>query len=205
MKKFFTFVAAALLSAGLFAEPIQEDLTLDAEAWWGWSSSHENVEGKLVGNITGQWGAIGTSLEADWTEWDKLVIVVDNIDGCEGEWWFVKAELRDPSFDPTSSENIVMSGELGKDGHVPTETNYVVIDLNAVPAGFDITKVSAMIIQSQALGSFTVSRIFLEKEEETQAIHNTAANVNAVKVVRNGQIFILKNGKTFNALGAEVK
>ena len=39
----------------------------------------------------------------------------------------------------------------------------------------------------------------------TEAISNTAANVNAVKVVRNGQVLILKNGKTFNALGAEVK
>ena len=44
-----------------------------------------------------------------------------------------------------------------------------------------------------------------EPEEPTEGVANTAANVKAVKVIRNGQVLILKNGKTFNALGAEVK
>ncbi len=57
-----------------------------------------------------------------------------------------------------------MSGELGIEGHDPHETNYVVIDLTAVPEGFAITNVSQLVLQSEATGSFTVSRIFLEKE-----------------------------------------
>ena len=57
-----------------------------------------------------------------------------------------------------------MSGELGIEGHDPHETNYVVIDLTAVPEGFDITNVSQLVLQSAVTGSFTVSRIFLEKE-----------------------------------------
>ena len=44
-----------------------------------------------------------------------------------------------------------------------------------------------------------------DPEEQTEGVANTAANVKAVKVIRNGQVLILKNGKTFNALGAEVK
>ena len=58
---------------------------------------------------------------------------------------------------------------------------------------------------SEKISMVGLKRIVFSLEHSTEAISNTAANVNAVKVVRNGQIFILKNGKTFNALGAEVK
>ena len=39
----------------------------------------------------------------------------------------------------------------------------------------------------------------------TTAIDNTAVEAKTVKVIRDGQVLILKNGKTFNALGAEIK
>ncbi len=141
---------------------LTEDITLDASAWWGWDSSKENVDGKLAGTITDAYGAIGTSFEnANWSGWNKLVVVVDNIEGCVGEYWYLKAEIRNPGYEyPTS---VTMSGELGIEGHDPHETNYVVIDLTAVPDGFDITNVDALVLQSAVTGSFTVSRIFLEK------------------------------------------
>ena len=148
----------------MFGATVQENKSLDASEWWGWNSTQANVESKLEGTITGAYGAIGTSFEnADWSGWNKLVVVVDNIEGCEGEWWFLKAELRDNSFDPNASENVTMSGELGIEGHDPHETNYVVIEFASVPEGFDITNVSQLVLQSAATGSFTVSRIFLEK------------------------------------------
>ncbi len=128
------------MEKGTAQDPVTEDITLDASAWWGWDSSHKNVDGKLLGTVTDTWGAIATNLDnADWSEWSKLVVVVDNIEGCEGQYWYLKAELRDNSFDPNASENVTMSGELGIVGHNPNETNYVVIDLTAVPEGFAIT------------------------------------------------------------------
>ena len=164
MRKFFTFFAAALMSVGMFGATVQENKSLDASAWWGWNSTQANVESKLEGTITGAYGAIGTSFEnANWSGWNKLVVVVDNIEGCVGEYWYLKAELRDNSFDPNASENVTMSGELGIEGHDPHETNYVVIEFASVPEGFDITNVSQLVLQSAATGSFTVSRIFLEK------------------------------------------
>ena len=47
----------------------------------------------------------------------------------------------------------------------------------------------------------------LELVQAKPAAINSVANSNVVsgKVVRNGQLFILRDGKTFNALGAEVK
>ena len=58
---------------------------------------------------------------------------------------------------------------------------------------------------SEKISMVGLKRIVFSLEHSTEAISNTAANVNAVKVVRNGQVLILKNGKTFNALGAEVR
>ena len=37
------------------------------------------------------------------------------------------------------------------------------------------------------------------------AVANTSYETKATKVIRNGQVLIIKNGKTFNVLGAEVK
>ena len=113
---------------------VTEDITLNASEWWGWDSSKENVEDKLAGTITGAYGAIATSFgNANWSGWNKLVVVVDNIEGCEGEWWFLKAELRDNSFDPNASENVTMSGELGIEGHDPHEAEDVNITPNVDP------------------------------------------------------------------------
>ena len=174
MRKLFTFLCAALMSVGMFGATVQENKSLDASVWWGWNSSHKNVESKLEGTITGAYGAIGTSFEnANWSGWNKLVVVVDNIEGCVGEYWYLKAELRDNSFDPNASANVTMSGELGIEGHDPHETNYVVIDLTAVPDGFDITNVDALVLQSAVTGSFTVSRIFLEKPAPAEDVNIT--------------------------------
>ena len=40
---------------------------------------------------------------------------------------------------------------------------------------------------------------------DVAAIDNTAVEAKTVKVIRDGQVLILKNGKTYNALGAEMK
>ena len=63
MRKLFTFLCAALMSVGMFGATVQENKSLDASVWWGWNSSHKNVESKLEGTITGAYGAIGTSFE----------------------------------------------------------------------------------------------------------------------------------------------
>ena len=41
--------------------------------------------------------------------------------------------------------------------------------------------------------------------ETTTAFDNTAIETKSVKIIRNGQVLILKDGKTYNALGVEVK
>lgn len=51
---------------------------------------------------------------------------------------------------------------------------------------------------------FNVTDIVLVGDFPT-AISNTAVEAKTVKVIRDGQVLILKNGKTYNALGAEIK
>ena len=44
-----------------------------------------------------------------------------------------------------------------------------------------------------------------EDEKEKEAVENVHALSKTVKVIRNGQMMILRDGKTFNALGTEMK
>ena len=52
--------------------------------------------------------------------------------------------------------------------------------------------------------AFNVTDVVLVMKDHT-AIDNTAVEAKTVKVIRGGQVLILKNGKTYNALGAEIK
>ena len=56
----------------------------------------------------------------------------------------------------------------------------------------------------EQLNAFNVTDIVLVMSGTT-GIDNTAAEAKAVKSFRNGQLIIEKNGKSYNALGAEVK
>lgn len=188
MKKIFSFVVAALAAVTISAEPIQQDIDLSADAWaWGWGSSVAAVEGGLQCTITGEWSAVSTGWGdlIDMSEWDKLVIVVENITGCDGEWWYLKTLIRDEDF-VDENTNPQMTFELSKD-HNPAETNYLVIDLKQNVAGFDKTRVKVLAIQSQFAGSFLVSRAFLEKEIIETAVENVTLRENGIRYNLLGQ------------------
>lgn len=53
-------------------------------------------------------------------------------------------------------------------------------------------------------GTFQLRNVKIVVPDET-AVENVAASVKATKVVRDGQVLILRDGKTYNALGAEMK
>ena len=58
-------------------------------------------------------------------------------------------------------------------------------------------------------GVATTSAFFLRNvkiaADEATAVETVAAQENATKIMRNGQVLILRDGKTFDMLGAEVK
>lgn len=54
-------------------------------------------------------------------------------------------------------------------------------------------------------GSFQLKNIKLTVSDDQSAIENTSVSIKAMKVVRDGQVLFIRDGKTFNALGAEVR
>ena len=184
---------------------VQQDITLSQDVWgWGYNSELSfNDEGVMTCTLTGEWGAVSTGWDPsiDLSEWERIVILVDNMNGCDGEWFKLKAYLRDY----TESENNQLEGQLGLDAEDNVQNN-LVIDLKQEKEGFDLTKARLLAIQCQPNGAvFKISRVYLEKKDEKSAVEYTTVNEKAVKVIRDGQVLILKNGKFYNALGAEVR
>ena len=185
MKKIFSFVVAALAAVTLSAEPIQQDISLDPEVWgWGYNSNKTTVDNGLQCVLTGAWGALSTGWdpEIDLTEWDKIIIVVESMDGCTGEWFKLKAYLRDHS----ESEANQMEGLLGLDAE-DNVRNYLVIDLHQEKEGFDLTQARILAIQCQPEGAkFVISRAYFEKEG-TEDIENVNVRNNGIRYNLLGQ------------------
>ena len=164
MKKFFTFLFAALMSISMFGA-IQENISIAASDWgWGYNSQVSNQGDLLVTTLTGEWGAVSTGWgeTRNLSDWDKIVIIVENMSGCDGEWFKLKAYLRDS----TESEKNQMEGLLGLDAE-DNQQNYLVIDLKQQKEGFDITAAKILAIQCQPNGAvFKISKVYLEKEGE---------------------------------------
>lgn len=201
MKKIFSFVIAALVAVSMNAELVQQDITLDKATWgWGYNSTVTEVEGGLLTELTSAWGALSTGWdpEIDLTGWDKIVILVDKMEDCKGEWFYLKAYLRDKS----ESEPGQMEGLLGLDAD-PTVQNYLVIDLKQEKEGFDLTHARILAIQCQPQGAkFTISRVYLEKESEETAVENVSLQENGIRynllgqpVDENYKGIVILNGK----------
>ena len=185
------------------ADPNREYLSLDPNIWsWGYNSSVAAQGNGLSTTIYSDWGAVSTGWDPtrDLSEWDKIVIEVDYMDGCEGEWFKLKAYLRDI----TESEPNQMEGLLGLDAP-DNELNYLVIDLHQDKA-CDITIARILAVQCEPTGAtFHISSVYLLKENHEGIGNVQGDKVQSTKVLRNGQLLIEKNGKMFNALGAEVQ
>ena len=64
---------------------------------------------------------------------------------------------------------------------------------------------SKALVYKQIMINEEIAEVVLPDPSQGTAINNTNANVKAVKIVRNGQLFIEKNGVVYNAQGAIVK
>ena len=185
------------------ADPNREYLSMEPDFWgWGYNCEKATVEAGLQATITGQWGAVSTGWdpERDLSEWDKIVIIVESMENCAGEWFKLKAYLRDHS----ESEANQMEGMLGLDADDNVQ-NYLVIDLHQEKPGFDLTQARILAIQCQPAGAkFTISSVYLLKEGE-EGIETLELTQKAQKVVVDGNVLIIRDGKAFNLTGAQVK
>lgn len=186
MKKFYSFIIAAMTAVTMCAETIQQDIALTSgDGGWGYNCSVTAVEGGLQAQLTGDWGALSTGWnpEIDLSGWDKIIILVDRMDGCAGQWFQLKAYLRDHA----DNEGCQMEGLLGNDAD-GTQQQYLVIDLKQEKTGFDLTKARVLAIQCQPNGAkFLISRVYLEKEEEATAIEQVTLRSNGIRYNLLGQ------------------
>ena len=178
MKKiYFSLIIAAMAAVSMNAEPVQQDIPLTIENWgWGYNCTVTTVEGGLQTQLTGDWGALSTGWDPviDLTEWDKIIFLVESMEGCVGDWFQLKAYLRDKS----ENEANQMEGLLGNDAD-GSQQQYLVIDLKQKKEGFDLTKARILAVQCQKNGAkFVISRAYLEKE--------TATGLETVSVRNNG-------------------
>lgn len=186
MKKFiFTLTIAAMAAVSMNAELVQQDIPLTLETWgWGYNSTVTVVEGGLQTQITGEWGALSTGWdpETDLSEWDKIIFLVESMEGCKGDWFQLKAYLRDQA----DNEKKQMEGLLGNDAD-GSKQQYLVIDLKQKIADFDLTKARVLAVQCQTVGAkFVISRAYLEKEGAT-GLENVSIRTNGIRYNILGQ------------------
>ena len=184
MKKFYSFIIAAMTAVTMCAETVQQDIAL-TPGDWGWGYNCSVTAGGLQAQLTGDWGALSTGWdpEIDLSGWDKIIILVDRMDGCVGQWFQLKAYLRDHA----DNEGCQMEGLLGNDAD-GTQQQYLVIDLKQEKTGFDLTKARVLAIQCQPNGAkFLISRVYLEKEEEATAIEQVTLRSNGIRYNLLGQ------------------
>lgn len=167
------------------AELVQQDIPLTLETWgWGYNSTVTVVEGGLQTQLTGEWGALSTGWdpETDLSEWDKIIFLVESMEGCKGDWFQLKAYLRDQA----DNEKKQMEGLLGNDAD-GSKQQYLVIDLKQKIADFDLTKARVLAVQCQTVGAkFVISRAYLEKEGAT-GLENVSIRTNGIRYNILGQ------------------
>lgn len=84
--------------------------------------------------------------------------------------------------------------------------NSIDIDLANWPGGYDFTNLKCFVLENYSIEGkpFAFANLYLY-DKKSQGIENTTDGVKAVKVIRDGQVLILKGDKTFNLLGTEIK
>ena len=96
---------------------------------------------------------------------------------------------------------LVVNGE--KIGEGSMKSNETVTESNIAVAAGEVA-LTGLLQKDESAQYLRFYKIVFTKSEET-AIDNAAVDTKAVKVIRDGQVIILRDGKTYNALGTEVR
>ena len=211
MKKFFLFAAAMLAAVTLNAREITIDLSTYTAVPHETSTITATVaDGVLTANYVtnGAWEAPSIVLTLDNLEvtnlafdykgdasvevWVSLLVYLEDTEGikwysnaadvCISTWY---AEWDAKSYFPTDALWATPS-------HAAGDYPFVKLGFMANP-------------ENPTTGSFAIRNVKLTVPGDDTGIEDVNASVKAVKMVRNGQLIIVRDGKTFNAIGAEMK
>ena len=165
-----------------------KDNVVEGAIWTGYLWTDEN------------WNSIDLyteGLKIDWTKYKEIRI-------------YHNANHGDFFVNVRSNWDKGDGGRISHDGSNETKVdNYVVVDLVTGNAATIMTAegVDRMIFQGHKTqgDSFNITDIVLVPKDGPTGIDNTNADAKAIKSFRNGMLVIEKNGKLYNALGAELK
>ena len=206
MKKFYLFAATLFAAMTINAKEITIDLTQGTAI----DASLNLAEGVLSASfdLTGSYQTAGvsfalndldvTNLAFDYksdglsTEWVSLLVYLEDAEG--GQWYSIAADLSISSWNADWASKSYMPSDVLWGSTTATEPvkPFKKLSFIANPA-------------TDKAGTFYIRNVVLTVPDDATAISNVQAEQKAQKVVRNGQIFIVRDGRTFNALGAEVK
>ena len=192
MKKIFTFFAAALMSVSVFTkaeEPTHLDYdTPDADfeaVYNDYKLTEEYAEGYVI---------VEASNESSQTELAFLV--------AEGATSFTAGTY---TCSLTQEPMTVYTGSC--DGTAVYVSFFMDNNFNIwFPYAGEVTVSADGVIVFDVLNSYgRTIKVTLYPDKGTTGVDNITTDVKATKVLRNGQLLIEKNGKIYNATGAEVK
>lgn len=208
MKKSLLFIAALFAAIALNAREVTIDLSTATEmAYTNCTATPSYADGVLT-----------VSYSAGGWEWAGVEFALDNIDvtsidfeymGVTEEWTSFVVYLRAVDgarwYDEADDFSMSHAEWFSKAGYVPTqllwdESEFEYGEKPFIALGFIANPGSA------TTSTFSLRNVKLTVPGEDETNLNNVSSPNKVtKVIRGGQVFFIHDGKTFNALGAEVK
>lgn len=207
MKKFFLFTAALCAAWTVNAGVVNIDLSKATLTSSAVTMNLENEELTVNYDVKQSWGQEGVTFALDDLDVTELAFeykgdesvatwvsfIVYLVDSQGGMWYSSEADLSISEWNAEWESKAFMPTDVLWDSTKATEPVKPFKQLGFLANPSDPT-----------VASFAIRDIKLTVPG-TEAIDHTAVQSKAIKVIRDGQVLILRDGKTFNALGAEMK
>ena len=209
MKKFFLFATALFAAVTLNAREITVDLSTATEiAYTNCSATFAVADGALNVNYTaGAWEWAGVEFDLDNLE--AVTSMSFDFKGLTpNEWTSFIIYLRDSEgarwYDDADDFSLSQAEWLSKTGYLPTKlcwdaANYAFGERPFTKLGFMANPMAA------ESSSFSIRNVKILLPDSDTAIENVETGTRAQKVIRDGQVLILRDGKTFNTVGTEIR
>lgn len=212
MKKSILFVAALVAAFTMNAKVIDIDLSKAVEmSYDGCSATPSCTDGVLSVNYSaGRWLWAGVEIELN--NLTNVTSIDFDFKGESSDWVSFIVYLRDSEeirwFDDEDDFSLSHPDWFSKAGYLPTKILWGAAEHNFGDKPFvqlGILANPSPETDKVCTGTFEVRNVKITADEEATAIETVAAQENAKKIMRNGQVLIVRDGKTFDMLGAEVK
>ena len=122
-------------------------------------------------------------------------------------WPSISGEIKmGPTSDGEGGGNPVASVTLAVVQEQWNSFDIPITDLQAANASFDLTKVfQNQFTEYSAQTEFSVDNVYFWKPSLTTSVENTEATKSVDKVLRNGVLYIIRNGVTYDVMGRVVR